>query len=235
MATFTHDDEVSCLEDVRYLLSLLPSHHGEAPPWFEPDDDPSRRCDRLLDLVPVDPRLPYDMRDVAAEIVDDHELTELHPDFAPNVICALARIDEAWCIGCALCLKACPVDAIVGAAKRMHVVIDELCTGCELCVPVCPVDCIAMAGASGDRTGWAAWDAARAGQARQRYDRHAARVAPDADPAPDTRSAASPPRLGPNAVIAALATWPSLSAFDVETRSSQALGPAATTRRPISR
>ncbi len=93
VATFTHDDEVSCLEDVRYLLSLLPSNHGEAPPWFEPDDDPFRRCDRLLDLVPVDPRLPYDMRDVAAEIVDDHELTELHQEFAPNVICALARID----------------------------------------------------------------------------------------------------------------------------------------------
>ena len=55
----------------------------------------------------------------------------------------LALIDEAACIGCALCLKACPVDAIVGAAKRMHTVIDELCTGCELCVPACPVDCIA--------------------------------------------------------------------------------------------
>jgi Na+-translocating ferredoxin:NAD+ oxidoreductase subunit B len=81
---------------------------------------------------------------------------------------ALALIDEAWCIGCALCLKACPVDAIVGAAKRMHVVIDELCTGCELCVPVCPVDCIAMIGASGDRTGWEAWDAARSAPRHER-------------------------------------------------------------------
>jgi electron transport complex protein RnfB len=89
----------------------------------------------------------------------------------------VASIDEAWCIGCALCLKACPVDAIVGAAKRMHVVIDELCTGCELCVPVCPVDCIAMIGASGERTGWDAWDPARAAQARERYARHSARVA----------------------------------------------------------
>jgi len=97
---------------------------------------------------------------------------------------ALARIDEAWCIGCALCLKACPVDAIVGAGKRMHVVIDEFCTGCELCVPVCPVDCIAMIGASGDRTGWDAWDAAQATQARDRYARHAARLGsePDAEP-----------------------------------------------------
>ena len=100
----------------------------------------------------------------------------LDPSCGAEAPRALALIDEAWCIGCALCLKACPVDAIVGAAKRMHVVIDELCTGCELCVPVCPVDCIAMIGASGDRTGWDAWDAARAEQARDRYAR--ARSAP---------------------------------------------------------
>jgi H+/Na+-translocating ferredoxin:NAD+ oxidoreductase subunit B len=57
---------------------------------------------------------------------------------------ALALIDEARCIGCTLCIQACPVDAIVGAAKQMHTVIAELCTGCELCLPPCPVDCIAM-------------------------------------------------------------------------------------------
>ena len=106
---------------------------------------------------------------------------------------ALALIDEAWCIGCALCLKACPVDAIVGAAKRMHVVIDELCTGCELCVPVCPVDCIAMVGASGDRTGWDAWDPVHAEQARGRYERHAARVGGVAEATSDA-AAAQPPR-----------------------------------------
>ncbi len=104
----------------------------------------------------------------------------------------LAVIDEAWCIGCALCLKACPVDAIVGAAKRMHVVIDELCTGCELCVPVCPVDCIAMIGASGERTGWDAWDPARAEQARERYARHAASLATSGDAAPDAEAAPTP-------------------------------------------
>ncbi len=56
----------------------------------------------------------------------------------------LAVIDEAACIGCTLCLHACPVDAIVGAGKRMHTVLLDECTGCELCVPPCPVDCIEM-------------------------------------------------------------------------------------------
>jgi electron transport complex protein RnfB len=90
---------------------------------------------------------------------------------------ALARIDEDACIGCALCLKACPVDAIVGAGKRMHVVLEAHCTGCELCVPVCPVDCIALVGATGERTGWQAWSAAAAGDARRRYARQRARSA----------------------------------------------------------
>jgi electron transport complex protein RnfB len=54
----------------------------------------------------------------------------------------LVRIDEATCIGCTKCIQACPVDAIVGAPKRMHTVVAELCTGCDLCLPPCPVDCI---------------------------------------------------------------------------------------------
>jgi electron transport complex protein RnfB len=64
-----------------------------------------------------------------------------------------AVIDESKCIGCALCIQACPVDAIVGAAKYMHTVIADKCTGCELCLPPCPVDCIAIAatGAAPDR------------------------------------------------------------------------------------
>ena len=56
----------------------------------------------------------------------------------------VALIDENLCIGCVLCIKACPVDAILGATKMMHTVIAKECTGCELCIPVCPVDCISM-------------------------------------------------------------------------------------------
>ena len=63
---------------------------------------------------------------------------------------AVAVIDEAACIGCALCIQACPVDAIVGAPKRMHTVITNECTGCRWCIPPCPVDCISM-GATGER------------------------------------------------------------------------------------
>lgn len=58
---------------------------------------------------------------------------------------SVAVIEESVCIGCTLCIQACPVDAILGAAKHMHTVIASECTGCELCVPPCPVDCISMA------------------------------------------------------------------------------------------
>ena len=74
-----------------------------------------------------------------------------------------ARIDEAWCIGCTLCITACPVDAIVGGPKRMHTVVAALCTGCELCLPPCPVDCIVMAPAG------RAWSASDAAAARGRH------------------------------------------------------------------
>jgi electron transport complex protein RnfB len=78
-----------------------------------------------------------------------------------------------------LCIKACPVDCIVGASKQMHTVVDEQCTGCELCVPVCPVDCIAMVEVTSPRTGWDAWSPAQADEARQRYAFHRLRVERD--------------------------------------------------------
>jgi Na+-translocating ferredoxin:NAD+ oxidoreductase subunit B len=85
---------------------------------------------------------------------------------------ALAVIDEAWCIGCTLCIKACPVDCIIGAPKRMHTVIEPLCTGCELCVPACPVDCISMEPVTPGASGWAAWSPVQADEARERYAFH---------------------------------------------------------------
>ncbi|MDR5742392.1 electron transport complex subunit RsxB [Caballeronia sp. LZ029] len=88
----------------------------------------------------------------------------------------VAVIDENVCIGCTLCMQACPVDAIVGAAKQMHTVIAELCTGCDLCVPPCPVDCIAMVPVTGTRTGWDAWSQDEADAARARHDRRMARL-----------------------------------------------------------
>lgn len=88
---------------------------------------------------------------------------------------AVAVIDETWCIGCTLCIQACPVDAIVGAAKFMHTVIADQCTGCELCIPPCPVDCIAMVPVARDHTRSA--QLARARQARERYRARNTRLA----------------------------------------------------------
>lgn len=85
---------------------------------------------------------------------------------------SVAVIDEAWCIGCTLCLPVCPTDAILGSNKMMHTVIEPHCTGCELCIAVCPVDCISMENVSGELTGWAAWSQAEADQALNRYAFH---------------------------------------------------------------
>ena len=89
---------------------------------------------------------------------------------------AVARIDEARCIGCTLCIQACPVDAIVGTAKLMHTVIAELCTGCDLCVPPCPVDCIDMLPLPRAQ---APWTQAMADAARARFEFRSLRQARD--------------------------------------------------------
>ena len=88
---------------------------------------------------------------------------------------AVAIIDEEWCIGCTLCIKVCPTDAILGSNKMMHTVIEPCCTGCELCIPVCPVDCISLENVTGERTGWAAWSQRDADTARNRYEIHSSR------------------------------------------------------------
>jgi electron transport complex protein RnfB len=83
----------------------------------------------------------------------------------------VAVIDEAHCIGCTLCIQACPVDAIVGANKHMHSVLADWCTGCDLCVAPCPVDCISMEPAARE------WTDADAQLARSRHGARLARVA----------------------------------------------------------
>ncbi len=98
---------------------------------------------------------------------------ELHPTIDPE--CGkerprpVALIDPKTCIGCTLCIQACPVDAIVGASKQMHVVLSDWCTGCDLCIPPCPVDCITMINVTDKRTGWEAWSTELADTARTRY------------------------------------------------------------------
>ena len=98
----------------------------------------------------------------------------LDPTFGMESPRTMAFIDEAWCIGCTLCIDACPTDAIFGSNKRMHTVIEAYCTGCELCLPVCPVDCIALEPAQAPSpnaapTGWSAWSQRLADTARSRY------------------------------------------------------------------
>jgi acetyl-CoA carboxylase carboxyltransferase component len=93
VATFLAENEHQCLEDVRYLVSFLPSNNGEAPPFVPPTDRPDRRCPELLETVPVNSRKTYDVRDVMTSVLDDGEYLELHENWAANIICALARLD----------------------------------------------------------------------------------------------------------------------------------------------
>ena len=99
-------------------------------------------------------------------------IAALNPAFGVEQERTLAFIDEAWCIGCTLCIKACPVDAIIGTNKAMHTVIEDLCTGCELCIPACPVDCIELEIATPGHTGWQAWSPQDAEKALSNYEFH---------------------------------------------------------------
>ncbi|MBP9930604.1 MAG: RnfABCDGE type electron transport complex subunit B [Rhodoferax sp.] len=108
----------------------------------------------------------------------------LNPDNGMETPRSLAVIDEVWCIGCTLCIKACPTDAIIGSNKVMHTVIEAYCTGCELCIPACPVDCITLEITSGNASGWDAWSPRQAALARARHaaSRSRQRLQPVAEP-----------------------------------------------------
>ncbi|PTU66173.1 electron transport complex subunit RsxB [Chromobacterium sp. Panama] len=121
---------------------------------------------------------------------------------------ALAVIREDSCIGCTLCIQACPVDAIVGAAKQMHTVIAAECTGCELCLAPCPVDCIDLEPVADPADGERERLMARAAQARVRYERRQARKA--RDQADKARRLAE--RAAVNAAPASPAAAPAVSA-----------------------
>jgi acetyl-CoA carboxylase carboxyltransferase component len=92
VATFVGADEKSVLDDVRYLLSFLPSNNLEEPPLFETGDDPERLCPEVGELIPASPNQPYDMKAVIAGVVDDGEFFEYFPGWAGSIVCGFARL-----------------------------------------------------------------------------------------------------------------------------------------------
>lgn len=153
-----------------------------------------------------------------------HPVRAIDPRFGVEGPRAMAVIDEAWCIGCTLCLEACPTDAIVGIHKRMHTVIEPHCTGCELCIPACPVDCISLEVATPSRSGWQAWSQEQADHARQRYEAHTLRSDKQASAVTSTSAAApevTPPIDRKRAIVeAALARARAASALKVSSGKS---------------
>jgi acetyl-CoA carboxylase carboxyltransferase component len=93
VATFVSPDEQTCLDDVRYLLSFLPSNNLEEPPVFSNGDDPNRLCPELVEMMPASPNQPYDMRKVIEAVVDDGDFFEYFPHWAGSIVCGLSRID----------------------------------------------------------------------------------------------------------------------------------------------
>ncbi|KQX99113.1 electron transporter RnfB [Rhodanobacter sp. Root480] len=130
----------------------------------------------------------------------DQPVLPLNPDHGIEKPRTLARIVEADCIGCTKCIQACPVDAIVGAAKLMHTVIADDCTGCELCVAACPVDCIVLEPMPLAQAG----DVVHADTAREHFQRREARLARE-QAQREAELAARKVAVETNPVLAALA------------------------------
>ena len=140
---------------------------------------------------------------------------------------ALALIREDSCIGCTLCIQACPVDAIVGAAKQMHTVIAAECTGCELCLAPCPVDCIDLVPVTDPSDGEREQVMARAAQARLRYERRQARK--ERDQADKAR------RLAERAAVSAAAPSTPSAAPAVATQAAAAVDKNELIRKAMER
>jgi propionyl-CoA carboxylase beta chain len=93
VAHFVAASDEDCLDQIRYLMSFLPSNNFESPPYFPPTDDPARKCDELTALIPDSPNKPYDMHQVIAGVFDDGEFFEVHAHWAQNIICGFARLN----------------------------------------------------------------------------------------------------------------------------------------------
>jgi len=148
------------------LALLLGLALGQASNWFKGNDDSlTDQIDNLLPQTqcaqcgypgcrPYATAIAYesaainqcppggDATVIALAELLNRDVIPLNPEYGIESPPVVAVIREHECIGCTLCIKACPVDAIAGAAKLMHTVIEDHCTGCELCLPPCPVDCI---------------------------------------------------------------------------------------------
>ena len=93
VANFVGNDEEAVLDDVKFLLSFLPSNNLEEPPSDEPSDDPDRLCPELADIMPDSPNMPYDMKAVIGSVVDDGEYLEYHANWAQAITCGFARLN----------------------------------------------------------------------------------------------------------------------------------------------
>ncbi len=93
VAHFAAPDEAACLAGIRTLLSYIPSNNLESPPFKKTDDDPNRSTDAIVDLIPTNPNLPYDIKDAIREIADDHEFFEVHEHFAPNIVVGFIHLN----------------------------------------------------------------------------------------------------------------------------------------------